>query len=332
MARSRRLPRERTCSQLLPLLVRVVCVAMATNSLMAQTITPQGPVSAGLHTSTHTTSLSWTMGQSVSRTLFAPGILITPGIQQPEAPTLTIRITALLDGPYRDGAGLMHDSLRRRALLPWVEPYTALGKTPWVMPAGFAFDPAALLTEGPDALVDWVYVELRDADDPTVVITSRAALLQRDGDVVEGDGRSPLRVAAPVGGYHVAIHHRNHLPVMTQVPILLTSGTSFIDLTDGTIPTYGTEAQCLRGGRQMLWAGDVNHDGMVRYTGSSNDRDPILTAIGGSAPTGTIQGYGNEDVDLDGSVKYTGENNDRDPVLRSIGGTVPTITRLQQLP
>jgi hypothetical protein len=35
---------------------------------------------------------------------------------------------------------------------------------------------------------------------------------------------------------------------------------------------------------------------------------------------------------MDGVVKYTGEGNDRDRVLSNIGGTVPTITREQQLP
>ena len=45
---------------------------------------------------------------------------------------------------------------------------------------------------GSDAIVDWVFVELRNASGNTVV-DSRAALLQRDGDVVDVDGVSPLR-------------------------------------------------------------------------------------------------------------------------------------------
>jgi len=39
-----------------------------------------------------------------------------------------------------------------------------------------------------------------------------------------------------------------------------------------------------------------------------------------------------EDANLDGQVKYTGASNDRDPILVNIGGTVPTNTRVQQLP
>ncbi|HQV76800.1 MAG TPA: hypothetical protein PLE78_15005 [Flavobacteriales bacterium] len=39
-----------------------------------------------------------------------------------------------------------------------------------------------------------------------------------------------------------------------------------------------------------------------------------------------------ENVNMDGLVKYTGSNNDRDLILQSIGGPVATATRIQQLP
>jgi hypothetical protein len=51
---------------------------------------------------------------------------------------------------------------------------------------------------------------------------------------------------------------------------------------------------------------DVNRDGMVKYVGANNDRDPILQAIGGTVPTGTLSGqYRSEDLNLDGVVKYS---------------------------
>ena len=56
-------------------------------------------------------------------------------------------------------------------------------------------------------------------------------------------------------------------------------------------------------------------------------------AIGGSVPTNTLNNvYDRRDVNLDGIVRYTGASNDRDPILVNIGGTVPTNTRVQQLP
>jgi hypothetical protein len=45
-----------------------------------------------------------------------------------------------------------------------------------------------------------------------------------------------------------------------------------------------------------------------------------------------VPGYHAADVTLDGQVKYTGTGNDRDPILSNVGGTVPTATVVQQLP
>ena len=42
--------------------------------------------------------------------------------------------------------------------------------------------------------------------------------------------------------------------------------------------------------------------------------------------------YDRRDTNLDGVIKYTGAGNDRDPILLNIGGTVLTNTRTQQLP
>jgi hypothetical protein len=71
---------------------------------------------------------------------------------------------------------------------------------------------------------------------------------------------------------------------------------------------------------------------LLSYTGSGNDRDPILVRIGGIVPTNAVTGYHPEDINLDGSVRYTGSANDRDIILQNIGGVVPTNTRLEQLP
>ena len=70
----------------------------------------------------------------------------------------------------------------------------------------------------------------------------------------------------------------------------------------------------------------------MKYTGSNNDRDVILTAIGGTVPTATVAGYRLEDVNMDGTTKYAGGSNDRDLILQVIGGTVPTATKVEQLP
>ena len=39
-----------------------------------------------------------------------------------------------------------------------------------------------------------------------------------------------------------------------------------------------------------------------------------------------------EDVTLDGVVRYTGSGNDRDPILFNVGSTTPNNWRAQQIP
>ncbi len=243
-----------------------------------------------------------------------------------------VALKLLLDGPYDDNTGLMRDDLRAGGLLPTQEPYTALGFTQ-VAGGGESVSPAVLGATGSDAIVDWVMLELRDAVVPGTVIATRSALLQRDGDVVDLDGASPVVFRAGNGSYRVVARHRNHLGAMTASPIALSTTAVGVDLTLPGTATFGSEAQRLRNGRTMLWSGDAFRDGELRYVGELNDRDPLLLFIGGSVPTNvSAPGYHQLDISLDGVVRYVGEGNDRDPILVGVGGNVPTNTRAQQLP
>jgi hypothetical protein len=245
-----------------------------------------------------------------------------------------VRISAkvLLEGPYVPGQGLMHDSLRVRGMLPLTEPYTALGLGQVAGGGGEVTSPAVLAVTGNNAIVDWVRIELRSAGNNSVVVATRQALLQRDGDVVGTDGTSPVVLNVPPGNYFVAVRHRNHLGCMTLLTRTLGTAATTLDLTTSATATFGTEARKVSGSVVVLYSGNVFVDGKLAYTNQDNDRDPILLAIGGVVPTATISGYRQEDVNLDGNVKYTGGSNDRDPILSNIGGIVPTNIRLEQLP
>lgn len=69
----------------------------------------------------------------------------------------------------------------------------------------------------------------------------------------------------------------------------------------------------------VRWAGDVNGDGLLKYTGMDKDRGAVLLRIGGTVPTRVMSGYFVEDVNLSGRVSYTGNANDREPNLSGIG-------------
>jgi hypothetical protein len=226
----------------------------------------------------------------------------------------------------------MHDSLRVQGIIPLTEPFTAAGFTHAGEGGGETITPSVLQATGLLAIVDWVLVELRDPVDPSIVASTMSCLLQRGGDVVGLDGSSVPRITAEPGEYHVAVRHRNHLGAMTAQPIALANGLGVIDFTDPGLPLFGTDAMRTTNGVRVQWNGNVRPNNKVTYTGTNNDRDPILVRIGGTVATATVNGYYPEDVNLNGTVKYTGVQNDRDPVLQTVGGTVPTATRLEQLP
>jgi hypothetical protein len=249
-------------------------------------------------------------------------------------PILEVDATVLLDGPYDDATDLMRDDLRADNLIPSAQPYT---NAPFSYSGTETVSPAVLSVTGDNAIVDWVLVELRSSSNPATILHKRAAFVQRDGDVVGTDGVEPVRFPGVAdGSYYVAIRHRNHFGAMTATALSLqASSSNAVDFT--TAPTWGTDAQKMRDGRSMLWACNARVDALLRYTGISNDRDPMLTALGGISPTASLSNvYRVEDTGMDGDVKYTGVNNDRELLLINVNwglvGTSVTRQRLQQLP
>jgi hypothetical protein len=294
--------------------------------LQAQSLSPTVVACSGGQGTLGGALVEWTVGEPVVATFDVGGTRLTQGFHQAEVVRLHLNLRAFLQGPYAEAAGTMNDGLRSQGLLPLQEPYTALGHS-LVGGGGESTAPAVLAATGNNAVVDWVLLELRDKDDLATVLASRCALLQRDGDVVDTDGTSPVTFTAPADEYYVAVVHRNHMSVATALPLVLGAVPLQVDLTNGSTATFGTEAQQLQNGTHLLWAGDVWRDEMLKYTGADNDRDPILTYIGGSVPTNTVQGYAFQDVNMDGTVKYTGLDNDRDIILQNVGGQVPTAVR-----
>lgn len=244
-----------------------------------------------------------------------------------------VRVAAkvFLDGPYVSGTQLMNDNLRNLGIIPSVEPYTGIGYA-HAGGGGESTTAPVLAVTGNNAIVDWVVLELRDKNNSATVLRTRSALVQRDGDVVDVDGVSSVPFAVAADNYFVAVRHRNHLGCMTATSIALSGTAAAVDFTNNATATFGTNARRVNGARSTLWTGNARRDNVVKYTGSNNDRDVILTAIGGTVPTATLAGYRTEDVNMDGTTKYAGGANDRDLILQVIGGTVPTATKLEQLP
>ncbi len=270
-------------------------------------------------------------GKQITRPIVAPEGYWRFKVISGGPTVLPVAVRAYLEGAFDPDLTLMRDDLRASGLVPLEEPYSGSG---FEMSGGegATTTTGVLSTTGGDAIVDWVLVELRDGSDPSIILRTRPALLQRDGDIVGVNGTSPIGFDVAPGSYYLALRHRNHLACMTAVPWAFGATLTTIDLTLPATPSWGQNARRISGDAATLWMGNVVPDDMIRYTGAGNDRDPILMRIGGVVPTGSALGYFAEDSNLDGVVRYTGGDNDRDPILQSIGGVIPTATRTEQLP
>ena len=247
---------------------------------------------------------------------------------------VSVNASVLLEGPVVPGSGLMSDALRTAGLVPLTEPYSALGSTQAAGGGGETTTAGILSAGGVDAVVDWVRLELRNPASPATVVATRQALLTRSGSVIDAATGSPdIRFNVSPGNYHLVIRHRNHLGVMTAAAITFTDTPTAVDLISGVTATFGTAAQKTINGVNTLWAGDVTGNHQLKYTGSGNDRDPILVSVGSTTPNNILTNqYSARDVNMDGTVKYTGSANDRDPILVNVGSTTPNNIRVEQLP
>ena len=261
-------------------------------------------------------------------------LTITPGVY--------LNAKAILSGPYVTAAALMHDSLRVNGFIPTTEPYTSspYNKTAIGGSSGETVSNAILNVSGSNAIVDWVFIELRDAASNGTVVANKRALIQRDGDIVSStDGTSPVYFPTVANGnYYVSVKHRNHLGVMSLNAISFSGcSTSSIDFTTSD-PVYtmlcANPAQRKQiGSVYALWAGDANNNKNVKYNGLSNDKDALIYVLGISTPNNTVSRvYRMEDVNLDGKIRYNNTDNDRVIILNNVGVSTPNNVYFQHTP
>lgn len=251
-----------------------------------------------------------------------------------------------LQGAYA-GAGVMNDLLRTSGAggtnqIPLADPYRTApyGPTAYAhvnnpineVAAASVFTVQAPTTNN---IVDWVFLELRNNTTPgNTVLQTRSALIRRDGMVVDVDGISPVTFNnIPTGSYTLAVRHRNHLGIATD---LVNFQHNFSDVKSGITPVdfttatnnqiYGdANAFTLNGSTVLLWSGDANNNKTVKYSGSNNDANAVLSQVLGFAgnTSGAYNynaaiGYFSGDINMDGKVKYAGSNNDSNIILTNV--------------
>ncbi|MEZ4953743.1 MAG: Ig-like domain-containing protein [Saprospiraceae bacterium] len=184
-------------------------------------------------------------------------------------------------------------------------------------------DPVLLQETNENAIVDWMLLELRDPNDEGKIMAYATVALQRDGDIVDEDGNEVINFPNLLeGNYYVAIHHRNHLPMMTDIPMFLSiTNVPMIDFTDESLPLRGEHPGRVHFNARSMWGGDFNEDGKVVYQGPYNDIfflfSRTLSDVNNVDHLANfiVYDYDLHDFNLDGKVIYQGPNNDRAMLL-----------------
>jgi hypothetical protein len=115
-------------------------------------------------------------------------------------------------------------------------------------------------------------------------------------------------------------------------------GCAAISTDFTTLPAEGfyahnglSPAQRLISGRYAMWSGNGRIDRQLKYNGSVNDRNTVLSAVGLLTPNAIVAGYLLGDYNMDGLVKYNGGSNDRNVLLGNVGLTTPSAIVEEQV-
>ncbi len=197
-----------------------------------------------------------------------------------------------LQGPYIENDTLMHDILRTEGLIPIVSPYTDTDIY-YFGDIETAMNPQALEITGPEAIVDWLYIEIVNSAQ-TIPVSGKSVLLKRNGKIVEADGISPVsfRNIEP-GQNSLLIYHRHHLTLKTSEEYLINPGPlSNIDLSNDLNKIKGSlNAVRQISGRYLMISGDADSNGLIQTTDLIRITEKLNSF-----------GYHNEDTDMNGVV------------------------------
>ena len=205
-----------------------------------------------------------------------------------EVKTSELDLTLFLEGPFAQGE--MSTAMNSQDILPLQQPY---GQSPTTY---FGSENVTAIPN-PD-VVDWILIEVRDAPDATSADASTTfeklpAFILKDGSVTALDGSSlPKFRNSVVNQLFVAVHHRNHLSMMSAVPLTENAGVYTYDFTDSLSKAYQDGQVEVSPGIFGMAGGDSNSDGKV----DEFDKDLNWSVDAG------LSGYRGTDLNMDGEI------------------------------
>lgn len=200
--------------------------------------------------------------------------------------TPELDIQVLLEGAY-DGS-TMTTELNSKELLPKTQPFNRM---PWNY-AGTE----QVNSFSPD-IVDWVLVSLRTSVDRTTEVARFAALLLKDGQIVDVGGCAPSISVNTTTPLHVAIYHPSHLNVVSPIPIPFTNNQLSYDFRAENSYLAGSGQKEYAAGVWTMFAGNGDQNTILKSKDINSEDN-----VGWVVNNGLFNIYTEWDYNLDGDV------------------------------
>lgn len=223
-----------------------------------------------------------------------------------EPSCVELNIQAWLEGAYDAATTRMRTTLNTlRGILPGQTPTNPLvtptpeGQPYSIAPWDYNGTEGAAWTDADYTanMVDWGLVSLRTSIASNTEIAKTAALFMQDGSMYFPD-RCALPTDPTLNAVYVVVEHRNHMGVMSPVPVPITNGVLNYDF--GTADSYKDATSFgqkqLYGGLWAMYAGDADQMDFPSYDISSFDKAIWLQ------DNGFFGSYYIPDLNMDGEV------------------------------
>ena len=187
----------------------------------------------------------------------------------PVQASFTLDLKVFLEGPF-NGTD-MNTTLNDHNLIPVNQPFNML---PWNY-----FGDENVPTIPNSDIVDWMMLELRETSGdatsalPGTIIDQQAVFLLKTGNIVDIDGFSfPEFDVTISANLYVVLWHRNHLGIMSAVPLTRTGNEYSYDFTSGEDQVYGSNLGHIEIATNIwgMIAADAIPDGIIDGTDKTN--------------------------------------------------------------
>jgi hypothetical protein len=271
----------------------LICISLTLwiTQVQGQSVSSEVLSTAGGFYEQSGSALSVTSGEAIITFHSTENHSLSAGFQQSYGALMrALLVSILLEGPFSSTE--MQTTLNDNDLLPLNQPFNG---SPWFY-AG-----SESVANFPATVVDWVLVELRDADAPqnadettTLPGWPKALLLDEEGNILDMDGNPEQFANTAQNNLYIVVRHRNHLDVMSSEPLVLSGNTYIYDFTDAITKAYGSAMgyKQIASGVFGMVAGDSDADGAI-FTSDYNRWAALF---------GNTLIYLAADLDMDGQV------------------------------